>query len=789
MKLPKKKLFFSLLLLIFLFLVVPSEALALAPLVVIGAILGSKLFWGAVITVAGAGLLSKFGPGIAGDIGAGFLNALIGVIYIIPLTITATFYLLATILLMWVIDPNFLGIGITKPENEVAYATWRLVRDFANMGFILALVAIGLGTALRYGEYQLRKALPLLIIIALLINFTPVIMGILIDASNIVISFFVKEAVGKNLWELAKGVYEASFKPFTQITEDPTANLAAATAQLIFNILGTLITLLFFLLFFFRYLALMILFILSPLAFFAYILPITRPFWHLWWHQFFSWLLVGVFGAFFLMLAAKMTHFMWDVTLPSGAFMEGPFQWFADFFAVFIVAALPIAILYLGFLITLQTSAMGAQRVIRVGKVAGAWAGTKALQRGKTYAKEKWQKSPMAERISKRLSRAQAPEEVRIMGRKIPGVSQVAKWGAGGAYAVSRAVGRAGIAVRERGPEDIAREEEEAKKRGVEMKVSHLLSPEKTKTQREATFLAAYEQRQLKPLEKLIPEERRKAVIEQLGREAMEIHPEVFKRFARAYPKMAEKIAEKFPEERREAAGMVLTDADRRKRYRTVVDKIVGEMKTEEIAKMAPSSLEEPEVKEAFHEFWGGTQIGAAGRAFDRDFVDPYMQTAHSRGREWYEEHNPKPLRYLDRTPAGELGFSAPAQGGSAEPKPGVSSEKWLTHYKEQLKSLESRPSLTLDEITRRDALIREVKDLSRLIKEEKEERRRRPPPPPGPPPPRGRPGVGPRRPPRERPPRPPRGRPGVGVRPPREEEPIESEYRVLEEEERKREE
>jgi len=753
MKLPKKKLFFSLLLLIFFFLAVPSKAFAVLPLIPIAIVAG--------ISLLGGGLLWKFGPGIAGDIGAGFLNSLIDIIFYLPLAISGIFYLLATILLMWVISPDFLAIGITKPENEVAYNAWRLVRDFANMGFILALVAIGLGTALRYGEYQLRKALPLLIIIALLINFTPVIMGILIDASNIVIRFFVQEAVGKNLLEQAKLVYEASLKPFANLTgQDPPERFAAAIAQLIFNVLGTLITLLFVLLFFFRYLALMILFILSPLAFFSYILPITRPFWNLWWHQFTSWLLAGVFGAFFLFLAASMTHFQFTqgITIPSADFEGGPFQWFADFFAVFMVAALPIAILYLGFFITLQTSAMGAQRVIRVGKMAGALAGTKALERGKTYAKEKWQKSPMAERISKRLSIAEAP------GKEIPGVrGTVARAVGAPIWAVGRAAGRAGLAAREIGISDVAREEEEAKKRGVEMKVSHLLSPEKTKTQREATFLAAYEQRQLKPLEKLIPKERRKAVMEQLGREAMEIHPEVFKRFARAYPKMAEEIAEKFPKERREAAGMVLTDADRRKRYRTVIDKIVGEMKTEEIAKMAPSSLKEPEVKEAFHEFWGGTQIGAAGRAFDRDFVDPYMQTAYSRGREWYEEHNPKPLRYLDRTPAGELGFSAPAQGGSAEPKPGVSSEKWLTHYEEQLKNLESRPSLTLDEITRRDALIREVKDLSRLMKEEKEERRRRPPPPPGPPPPRGRPGIGPRRPPRERPPRPPRGRPGVG--------------------------
>lgn len=729
MKLPKKKLFFSLSLLIFLFLAVPSEAFAFGP-AIIGVLLGSKLVWGAVITLVGTGLLAKFGPGVAGDIGAGFLNALIGVIYWIPLNIAATLYLLATMLLIWVIDPDFLAIGITRPENEVAYNAWRLIRDFANMGFILALVAIGLGTALRYGEYQLQKALPLFIIIALLINFTPVIMGILIDAANLVIRFFVEEAVGKNLWELTKGVYEASFKPFTQITDDPTETLAAATAQLIFNLLGTLIMLLFFLLFFFRFVALMILFILSPLAFFAYILPITRPFWNLWWRQFISWLLVGVFGAFFLMLAAQMTHFMWDATIPSGAFEEGPFQWFADFFAVFLVAALPIAILYLGLFITLSTIAMGTQRVISAGKAAGAWAGTKALARGKTYAKEKWQKSPMAERISMRLSQAQAPEEVKIAGRKIPVVSQVAKWGAGASAAAERAIGRAGLAAREIGITDVGREAEEAKKRSAEMNYSYILSPEKTKTQRAGTIIGAMEAGQFKKLEKL---GLREDEIEKLLRESLEIHPEAFKKAAIGFPKkeVLERVLAGFPEERRLAAGDVTDEEKIEKGYRNIVDKIIAEAKPEEIAKMAPSALKDADVKEAIHEFWGGPQIAAAARAFGRDFVDAFNEEMKRKGSKWYWDektktgHNPKVLKYVGRTTAQELGFRLPPEEGTVPgpppPPPG------------------GPP----------------------------------PPPPPGAPPPRrpgGRPGVG-GKPPEEKPSGPPGGRPGVGVEPGIEEE------------------
>lgn len=339
---------------------------------------------GGAITGFGKSLVGLPGN-IAGAIGKAIFNVLINLIFQIPLAISATLWLMAAGLLKYVLSPGFLGIPITSPDFEAVYRMWQFVRDFTNMLFVLALVAIGLGTALRYGEYQLQKALPRLILIALLINFTPVIIGVFIDAANITIRFLVSDTAGDNLAQMARKAYDGNLNLFKNILDSPIENLAAATAQLIFNTTATIVYLLFFVLYLFRYVALIILFILSPLAFFSYILPITRGFWSMWWRQFIAWLIIGISGAFFILLSAQMVGVMWDI--PNVDVGSGIFKGFTEFVNVFITAMVPVAMLIIGFFLSLQTTAMGAQVIIRAAGAAGVTARERGLQWGKAGAR------------------------------------------------------------------------------------------------------------------------------------------------------------------------------------------------------------------------------------------------------------------------------------------------------------------------------------------------------------------------------------------------------------------
>lgn len=62
---------------------------------------------------------------------------------------------------------------------------WVIIRDLSNMFFIIVLLIIAISTILGIETYNYKKLLPKLILMAILINFSKMICGILIDVSQI----------------------------------------------------------------------------------------------------------------------------------------------------------------------------------------------------------------------------------------------------------------------------------------------------------------------------------------------------------------------------------------------------------------------------------------------------------------------------------------------------------------------------------------------------------------------------------------------------------------------------
>lgn len=200
-------------------------------------------------------------------------------------------------------DPNF---------NPFVHLGWTLTRDLTNIFFVLALVIIGLATALGIQGYQAKKALPVLIGVALLINFTPVILGLVVDAANIVMNFFMQGgfAGGNSFANYATSQWSniGSLVGGLKFWDPTSSNEAMAAAVgsfvlIFFNLISALIYLIFTLLFVIRYVAIWTLVIVSPFAFACYILPATRSVFGQWWKQFIQWSLIGAIAAFFLYLA------------------------------------------------------------------------------------------------------------------------------------------------------------------------------------------------------------------------------------------------------------------------------------------------------------------------------------------------------------------------------------------------------------------------------------------------------------------------------------------------------
>ena len=247
----------------------------------------------------------------------------------------------------------------TGTDNPIVSVGWTASRDLANMFIVLGFVIIGIATTLRIQEYQAKKALFPLIIAALLINFSLLITGIFIDASNITMDYFLKSsghAVQTSMFKSVEDQFNALNIAYSEGVE-PAKILAMVAGLVFYNIMSFIIFILFAFLFVFRHIALWILVMLSPLAFVFYVFPFTKKFFEMWWSNFFGWCIIGIPAAFTLYLADKLTVSL--INEKSG------------YLAFFVPGLFLIA----GFLFSLQTSAMGASMTIGAFKKTGKFTG------------------------------------------------------------------------------------------------------------------------------------------------------------------------------------------------------------------------------------------------------------------------------------------------------------------------------------------------------------------------------------------------------------------------------
>jgi len=197
--------------------------------------------------------------------------------------------------------------GPTAPDNFVIEIGWTLLRDLVNMGFILGLAYIGLSTALDFGnKFNTGKTFAKLLIIALIINFTPAICGAVVDMGNILGSFFTQGTDFQTINDIFNRQQDKISQNWTNILTEGVILLN--TVMLIgFGLFGALILGIYAILFFARGPIIWILVILSPVAFAAFIFEKTKKEFDKWWNMFLQWaFMMPVVLGFFLYLAQQI---------------------------------------------------------------------------------------------------------------------------------------------------------------------------------------------------------------------------------------------------------------------------------------------------------------------------------------------------------------------------------------------------------------------------------------------------------------------------------------------------
>jgi len=284
---------------------------------------------------------------------------------------------IAGFLLDWAFGlEHFTDVGVVQEG-------WRVTRDLVNMFFVLILLVIALATILRLETYGMKALLPKLIAVALLINFSLVFCGVIIDFTQVLAHFFLNplEDTGVSLSEhIANGlnimkIYEKGEGKGLDAL-NVLIGLIGGTAVILIMAF-TMATAAFFLIV--RVVALWLLIVLAPIAWLLWVLPQTKNLWDQWWDSFLKWAFFAPAYAFFFYLAViTITGKGGEGGFLSGVYSKVPLGqnegWISAFFSSqeFILQYIFLIILLFGGLMVAQKiSVYGAQSTIGWAKGIG----------------------------------------------------------------------------------------------------------------------------------------------------------------------------------------------------------------------------------------------------------------------------------------------------------------------------------------------------------------------------------------------------------------------------------
>jgi hypothetical protein len=229
--------------------------------------------------------------------------------------------------------------------NDVTQAGWDFVAGLSNMLLIVILIIIAFAFIFKIETFQAKKALPRLIGVALLINFSLLFVKMLVDIFQVLyntvlpdeslFTLVIDTLIGPSSavistvagWLLAAGIaWSIPFaNAFAQIAFSAALtvlilpNIIMWAIQAVFSYILAGMFFFFILLFGARVFVLTLLMILSPLAFVCLILPQTKSFWSKWFKTLLEWLLLGVYFLFFLYLGFSAI----EVLAPEGLTVAG----------------------------------------------------------------------------------------------------------------------------------------------------------------------------------------------------------------------------------------------------------------------------------------------------------------------------------------------------------------------------------------------------------------------------------------------------------------------------------
>ncbi|MFH1509578.1 MAG: hypothetical protein ABID67_00295 [Candidatus Nealsonbacteria bacterium] len=590
------------------------------------------------------------------------------------------FYIIGVVSLL--LSSNFLQSFISQQDQwmtnlePMTQAGWNFTVGLSNMLLILIFLVIAFGFILKIENIQSKKALPKLLGVAVLINFSWVFVRIFTDISHViyntllpsesifsmVIDVFLGPAVSIiTTMMTAIGALVVSWaipigNVFGQITFAVMftlfflPNIILWTFQAIFFFLlsGTFFTFAF--LFAARVFVIQTLIILSPLAFLSLILPQTKSFWSQWYKALLEWLLLGVFFLFFLVLGfstiKELSPTVGETRLPGALNMFQIGGYIAYYFAIFIYMAV---IMWIG----KSFIPKGAKALIDFGTGIVGTVLTRGLKPLGMAAKKNLTNFATAQKGKEdRLANASDAVRARYKRRMSP-MNRFAM-GAGGLMRRGVEFGHrtVGTTLNEENSKEIKNSEAEASKISTpELLASEIKKARKSGNKnRELAFTANGITRN--PRFKRILEAEGaidKSTIANLAEHANTAgRSDQTETLARGYMRNLSK---------KELENMVNFSEEDREKYGSAKGMLFKKAKGDEIDQIEEGAWlnEEGKMDESVMKNIKGNQIGKLAIRSDA-FANDLNKFTEENGEEFFEKYNPGPMRYLDGNAAQDLG-------------------------------------------------------------------------------------------------------------------------------------
>jgi len=232
-----------------------------------------------------------------------------------------------------------ISIPIGLKTSEIVLRGWNFTLGFTNLFFILIFIIIAISFILKIESLAKKEVLTNLIIVALLINFSLVFVGVFTDIATFFQNTILNdnfdlvtssidslaggiEGIVKTLFTFLIGLLALYAVPFT----GPFAQVAIVTRSLTLvlflpTFLGWLSTIFislslatlfftYFFLFVCRIFVIWALAILAPLAFACRILPSTKKWWDEWFKHLSDWTALGIVLLFWITLGLRLTAYL-----------------------------------------------------------------------------------------------------------------------------------------------------------------------------------------------------------------------------------------------------------------------------------------------------------------------------------------------------------------------------------------------------------------------------------------------------------------------------------------------